>query len=100
MTQISLRLPANTVKKLNEISDREGKNRLALIRDLLDRGIREREIDHAVDLYRRGDATGWRAAQIAGVSLWSFYRLLGQKGVQIQYTEEDLERDLEALIYP
>lgn len=52
MTQISLRLPANTVKKLNEISDREGKNRSALIRDLLDRGIREREIDHAVDLYR------------------------------------------------
>jgi len=97
MTQISLRLPANTIKKLNELSGREGKNRSAQIREILERGIREKELDHAVDLYRRGDVTGWRAAQLASISLWSFYRLLEEKGVKIQYSTADLERDLEAL---
>jgi len=94
---ISLRLSEDTVKKLNELSDREGKDRSALIRELLDKGIKEKSLENALELYRRGEATGWKAAQLAGVSLWSFYRFLEEKGVLLQYSEADLERDLEAL---
>lgn len=54
----SLRLPEETVKKLDELSDREGKDRSALIRELLDRGIKEKNIENALELYRRGGATG------------------------------------------
>ena len=94
---ISLRLPEDTVKKLNELSDREGKDRSVLIRELLDKGIKEKNLENALELYRQGDATGWRAAQLAGVSLWSFYRFLEERGILLQYSEADLERDLEAL---
>lgn len=41
-----------------------------------------------------GQVTGWKAAQLAGVSLWNFYKALGKKGVLIQYSEQDLEEDL------
>jgi len=94
---ISLRLPRETIRKLSELADKEGKDRSALIREILERGVKEKDIDHAVELYRRGQITGWRASQLAGVSLWSFYKTLDEKGVLIQYSERDLEEDLKGL---
>jgi predicted HTH domain antitoxin len=93
---ISLRLPRETIKKLRELADKEGKDRSALIREILEHGVKEKNLDHAVELYRRGQITGWRAAQLAGVSLWNFYKTLAEKGVLIQYSEHDLEEDLKA----
>ena len=93
---ISLRLPRETIKKLRELADKEGKDRSALIREILEHGVKEKDLDHAVELYRRGQITGWKAAQIAGVSLWNFYKILVEKGVLIQYSEHDLEEDLKA----
>ena len=94
---ISLRLPRETLEKLDKLSDREHKDRSALIRELLDQGIKEKDIDHAVESYRTGQTTGWRSAQLAGTSLWNFYKILNQRGVLIQYSENDLEEDLKAL---
>jgi predicted HTH domain antitoxin len=94
---ISLRLSRETLRKLGELADKEGKDRSTLIRELLERGVKEKDIDHAVELYRNGRVTGWRAAQLAGVSLWNFYNILDEKGVLIQYSEHDLEEDLKGL---
>lgn len=94
---ISLRLSEDTLRKLDDLSTREGKDRSTLIRELLEKGIKEKDLDNAVELYRRGEATGWRAAQSAGVSLWNFLRVLDERGVLLQYGERDLERDLSAL---
>ena len=91
---ISLRLPRETIKKLRELADREGKDRSTLIREILEWGIKEKDLEHAVELYRRGQITGWKAAQLAGISLWSFYKILAEKGVLIQYSEHDLDEDL------
>lgn len=93
---ISLRLPRETIKKLRELADKEGKDRSALIREILEHGVKEKNIDHAVELYRRGQITSWKAAQLAGVSLWNLYKILAERGVLIQYSEHDLEEDLKA----
>jgi predicted HTH domain antitoxin len=93
---ISLRLPRETVKKLRELADKEGKDRSTLIRELLEHGVKEKSLELAVELYRIGQVTGWKAAQLAGVSLWNFYKILSEKGVLIQYSEHDLEEDLKA----
>jgi len=95
---ISLRLPREIVKKLGELADKEGKDRSALIRELLERGVREKDLDHAVKLYCEGLVTGWKASQLAGTSLWNFYKILDERGVLIQYSEHDLEEDLKGLI--
>ena len=94
---ISLRLPLETVEKLDELADREHKDRSASMRELLDRRIKEKDIEHAVELYRTGQATGWRAAQLAGMSLWNFYKILNERSVLIQYSEHDSEEDLKGL---
>ena len=94
---ISLRLSEETLRKLDDLSTREGKDRSTLIRELLEKGIKEKDLDNAVEKYKRGEATGWRAAQLAGVSLWNFIKVLDERGVLLQYGERDLERDLAAL---
>jgi len=94
---ISLRLPEETLKKLDELSSREGKDRSTLIRELLDKGIEEKDVEDAVNRYERGEVTGWKAAQLAGISLWNFYKILQERGVLLQYHERDLDGDLEAL---
>ncbi len=91
---ISLRLPRETVKRLREIADKEGKDRSTLIREMLEQGVKSKSMEQAVELYRTGQVTGWRAAQLAGVSLWNFYKIIDEKGVLIQYSEHDLEEDL------
>jgi predicted HTH domain antitoxin len=91
---ITLRLPPHTAKKLQEIAKKEGKDRSTLIRELLQNGVKQKNTDHAVELYRTGQATAWKAAQLADVSLWAFYKLLEEKGILLQYSEHDLEQDL------
>jgi predicted HTH domain antitoxin len=93
---ITLRLPPQTAKKLREIAKKEGKDRSTLIRELLENGVKEKSVEQAVELYRTGQATAWKAAQLAGVSLWAFYKILEENGVIIQYSEHDLEQDLKA----
>ena len=93
---ITLRLPPQTAKKLKEIAKKEGKDRSTLIRELLENGVKEKSLEQAVELYRTGQVTAWKAAQLAGVSLWAFYKILEQKGIIIQYSEHDLEQDLKA----
>jgi predicted HTH domain antitoxin len=89
-------LPQETAKKLREIALKEGKDRSALIREMLEQGVRTKSIEQAVELYQAGQVTGWRAAQLAEVSLWNFYRILSEKGVLVQYSEYDLENDIKA----
>ena len=91
---ITLRLPPQTAKKLKEIAKKEGKDRSTLIRELLENGVREKSKEQAVELYRTGQVTAWKAAKLAGVSLWAFYKIIEEKGIIIQYSEHDLEQDL------
>jgi len=93
---ITLRLPPQTAKKLHEIAKKEGKDRSTLIRELLENGVKQKSVEQAIELYRIGQVTAWKAAQLAGVSLWAFYKLLEEKGVLIQYSEHDLEQDMKA----
>ncbi|MEM3388344.1 MAG: UPF0175 family protein [Thermoproteota archaeon] len=91
---ISLRLPRKILRELNELATKEGKDRSKLIREILEQSIKAKNLEHAIELYRKGQATGWKAAQMAGISLWRFYKALTDKGVLIQYSEHDLEMDL------
>jgi predicted HTH domain antitoxin len=93
---LSLRIPKETAKKLRELANKEKKDRSTLIREILEQGVKEKNIENAIELYKTGQVTGWKAAQLAGMSLWNFYKILTEKGVLIQYSKQDLEQDLKA----
>lgn len=91
---ICLRLSKETIEKLQDLSGREQKDRSTLIREIIDKGIKEKNIDYAISLYQQGKAIGMKAAKLADVSLWQFYKILNEKGILIQYSQKDLEEDL------
>jgi len=94
---VSMRLSDDTLEELDRIAQREGRDRSSVIRELLSRGIQMDKIDHAVELYKARKVTTWRAATVAGVSLYEFLDLLDERGVEFQYTLKELEEDLRPL---
>lgn len=94
---IALRLPKRITSSLAELAEEEGKDRSALLRELIALGIAEKSVEKAVRFYSTGRVSAWKAASIAGVSLWEMIEILRRRGVEAQYGLKELEEDLEAL---
>lgn len=70
-------------------------NMLKLKKEDLDQFIRH---SLAVELYREGRISLGKAAEVAGVKTkWEMLLLLNERGVPIDYTAEDAEKDLKNL---
>jgi len=51
----------------------------------------------AIELYREGKVSLGKAAEIAGVSKWEMMEILASKNIPIQYSVDDLEKDIKTL---
>ncbi len=70
-------------------------NMLKLKKEGLDQFIRH---SLAVELYREGKVSLGKAAEVAGVkNKWEMLMLLNERGVPLDYTGEDAEKDLKNL---
>ncbi len=59
---------------------------------------KESRIRAALRLYSEGKATLWKAAELAGLSLWEMVEEVEERGVELQYGSEELEEDFEAAL--
>ena len=48
----------------------------------------------AISLYQRGALSLGKARALAGLSLWDFEEILGQRRIQRHYTDKELKEDL------
>jgi predicted HTH domain antitoxin len=94
---ISVRLPAETHEMLEKLAKEEAKDKSELVRELLALGIKEKRLERAIELYKKGKVTLWKAARIADVSLWRMIEIMREKKVEAQYGVKELEEDLKAL---
>jgi len=95
---ISTRVPNEIARDLREIAKEEKADRATVIRKLLARAIEQWKIERALRLYRERKVTLWRAARLAGVTLREMMELAAKEGIQFQYSEKDLEEDIEAAL--
>ena len=96
---ISIRLTEELDKKLKKLAEQEGEDRSTLVRELLLKGLEEKQLEQVLDLYKKGKITMWKAAQIAGISLWKMMEIIKERKIELNYSEEDLEEDLEPLLH-
>lgn len=82
---------------LDELAGEESKDRSELVRELLTIGLKEKKIQKAIELYKNGKATLWKAARTADVSIWKMVEILRERGIEAQYGVRELEEDLKAL---
>jgi len=94
---ISLRLPKELREELERLSEAEDRDTSTLIRELLARGMRERKLERSLGLYSKGKITLWKAARLAGVSLWEMTDALKARRVELHYDVTDLYEDLAGL---
>ncbi len=97
MPVTTLRLSAEEIRRLDRVAKREGVDRSALLRRAIAGGLREILMSEAMERYRRGECSAWRAASDAGVGLWEFLDELARRGVPFRTDERHLEGLIEEL---
>jgi predicted HTH domain antitoxin len=91
---ISTRLPADIEKELEKLAKREKVKKTVLFRKVLIIGLQELKEDYAMELYRQGKVTLWKAAELAGLSLWEMIDRIREKKIPVKYDVEDAKDDL------
>ncbi len=105
MEAISIKLPEDIIRTIKEIEETEQMDKATAVRKLLakaiekwKKAIEKWKEERAIQLYRDGKATLWRAAGMANLSLREMMKLVAEKGIEMQYTEKDLEEDINAAL--
>jgi TDG/mug DNA glycosylase family protein len=95
--QINIRIDADLVSALERVARDESTDRATVIRRLLERSLRQWEIDRAVEGYRRGDLSLGRAAEEAGVTQWELLELLHEAHVAYPLDVDDVAERIRQL---
>lgn len=95
---VSVRIDKPELNEIGEISRLEKKTKSTVLRDVLERGIKEKKLEIALKRFRDNEATAWKAAKMAGVPLTQFLDVLVQKGIDFHYGVKELKEDFEGLI--
>ncbi|MBI2654289.1 UPF0175 family protein [Candidatus Woesearchaeota archaeon] len=95
---VSVRIDKEELKEINEISKLEKKTKSNVLREVLEKGIKEKKLEIALEKFRNNEATAWKAARMADVPLSKFLDILVQKGIDFHYGLKELREDFEGLI--
>lgn len=99
MTEIvSTRVTDSMAKDLEEIEKEEKTDRATVVRKLLAHAIDEWKLEKSLMLYCEGKITIWKAAKIAGLSLWEMMEIAKERKISFQYAHEDFREDFEAAL--
>ena len=93
---LSTRLGKEEANKIDELAANLGLDRGAVLKQLIRKGLKEIQIERALDGYRRGTITLSKAAEIAELTLRDILLRLPEESVELNYDVEELRRDLEA----
>ena len=94
MVTTSVRLPKEIVEEIERLSREEGVDKGTLIRKLIAESLKEYKIKKALELYREGKVTLWKAAEIAGITYSEALEKLKKRNIPFKYDSEDLEVDI------
>ena len=92
---LSTRLSKEEARKIDELAANLGLDRGAVLKQLIRKGLKEIQIERALDGYRRGTITLSRAAEIAELTLRDILLRLPEESVELNYDVRELLRDLE-----
>ena len=95
---VSVRIDKPELTEIEELSKLEKKTKSSILREVLEKGIKEKKLEIAIDKFRNNEATAWQAARMANITLSQFMDILVQKGVDFHYGIKELKEDVESLI--
>lgn len=93
---VATRIPTELEEEISRFMKEEGLDKSTAIRRILEIGVSEWKKKRAIELYRSGKATLWKASQIAGSSLREMLDELNRLKIPTHVTARDLKEDIEA----
>jgi len=88
---LTVRLDEETLKEIEAVAELDKSDKSTVARRLLMLGMRELRKDRALNTYRSGECTLWKAAQLAGVSLREMMKLVEEKKIPLHISPEDVD---------
>lgn len=98
MRVIAARLRPDIADEVDRIASEERVDRSTVIVRAADLYVKRWKLEKALRSYLEGSATVWKAADIAGLSLWELMDEMEKRKVPLQYTSEDFIEDFEAAL--
>src|SRR3990167_6084794 len=95
---VSVRIDKPELKEIELLSVLERKTKSRILREILDKGIKEKKLEIAIEKFRNKETTAWKSARIADVPLTKFLDILVEKGIDFHYGIKELKEDFEGLI--
>lgn len=90
--QVNIRLERDVLDEIDTLARAEHVDRSEMARRLLDTGLSSYRMDRALSEYRRGNVSAWRAADVAGVSLYEMLDRIRDAGIPYEMDPGLLER--------
>ena len=95
---VSVRIDKSELQQINEISKLEKKTKSSVLREVLEKGIKEKKLELALEKFRKNEASVGKAARIAQIPLSQFMDVLVERKIDFHYGVKELEEDFEGLI--
>ena len=81
MAESEYMIPVNFMKEVEELSEFENKDRLSIIKEVFEIGIEEKRKEVALELYKKGDVSLEKGAEIAKLPLLDFIDLIEKEKI-------------------
>lgn len=97
MKTVTTRIPEDQAELLAELESELGADRSEVLRRLIREGLEDWRRERALERLEDHAVTLRTAAEMAGVSYVEMLELASEAGIDVGYTAEDLERDLDRI---
>ncbi len=95
---VTTRIKEQMLEEIDELSEQRKMDRATLLRNLIQEALEKEKQKHILELYKEGEVTLEKAAEMLGISIWEMIELLKEKDIHLHYTKEELQKDLEPVV--
>ena len=88
---LTVRLKKELIKRIEEEAQHERTDKSTVTRKLIAVGIEQTQKARALEEYRRGGCTVWKASQKAGIPLREMIELLRREKIPLHISPEDVD---------
>lgn len=88
---LTVRLEKDLIKEIEEEARHEKTDKLTVARKLIATGIEEARKARALEEYRKGKCTVWKASEKAGIPLREMIELLRRERISLHISKEDVD---------
>lgn len=94
---VTTRVDDQMAKGIDFFAKQERVDKSTITRKLLAKALEEKEVEYALERYRKGEITIGKAAEITKKDIREMMLIAAKKGVSFQYSLKELREDFEAV---